>query len=1068
MRRECRTLSVRELETPLAEWLAQTARGRGGMLLITGELGAGRTSALRTAIERAGVQGFAVADSWCRGDAAEPPHLPLAALLETLCFELGEASKPLQEPLERWLQTPQAWHLPTRMIYPLREIARQRPLLLVIDDLHRAHENLQRTLLNWLVALRMEPIGLILTAASPLRGALADLQRAILEREAGEVWSLRPFTLSEVEAIVQERLPHTDRADLLARALYELTGGSPLYLNEILDSIAQLGDDSSQPLSAWIPQTLREALLRRLESLSAAEQEVARALSLFEGVAPRAALPAIVQQSERAVAKGVAALQSLGWIETQGVDELRWRNRLFREVVYSAMEPRQRAQGHERAVNALRCLNAPELAILPHLRRCTPTPERLTILHDAYLRLRLQLPSRSRLELLDACLEWASQLGDVARRLQLLCERPYLLFQLPDGLLHALDASQQALAALEAHPEADPQRELWTQVHCARAGQLAQLGRAREAQESLQELLAHPALTDTQRLMAELSLAYVYACQGDLRRAYEVHRAVWTRLRDNAAWLNRWSGVLHYTLRYALANGDQRLAHETLERVELWIAQPDCPQRIQILHQLMYAEMAWFHGRGAELQARARTILELAERSGEQLVALELWFLTLLYRQAQEALRVAERALQLAQHALGQEREAEWRYRKAQALLETGDYAAAVAAADEARRAALKIGNQWLLAKAWLLRAQACLMQQHLPDAADALQQAAPLVRTLNLPELECELALLQGLSEPDNAAHHAERAVQIAESWGHALYKGLAYALRGRALNYPADAEQGEILLAEYGAPCLLRVIAPRETPATITGGWDIFVQLLGEGSVRFRRAVLTRKQWASPRARALFAHLVLNGGAPVDTHTLLEQHFPHLDPDKARVNLQTVISAARRSLRKAFGDAAGDWIQHENGLYRWNPPHTWRVDAQEFESVAQDALSIPDPDEQLARLDEAVQLYAGDLLPEFADESWCALAHQRLRVLLLECLLARAQRLLVKGRLPDAAADCERVLQIDPADENALRLLLQIYQRLGRPRDALPFFQHAERCAPHTLSRATVELFEGLTVAR
>lgn len=1065
MRREGRTLSVRELETPLTDWLTQTARGRGGMLLITGELGSGRTSALRMAVEYARRQGFAVADSWCRGDATEPPHLPLATLLETLCFELGTISSPLQEPLERWLQAPQAWHLPTRMIYPLREIARQHPLLLALDDLHRAHENLQRTVLNWLVALRLEPIGLVLTAASPLRGVLADLQRAVLEREAGEVWTLRALTLSEVEAMVQTRLPHADRADLLCRALYELTGGSPLYLGEILDSIPQLGDETPPPLSAWIPQTRREALLRRLESLSASEQEVARALSLFESVAPRAALPIISQQSERAVARGVAALQALGWAETQGADELRWRNRLFREVVYSAMEPRQRAQGHERAVSALRRLNAPELAILLHLQRCTPTPERLTELHNAYLRLRLQLPSRLRLELLDTCLEWASQLGDVARRVHLLCERPYLLFQLPEGLLHALDASQQALAALEAHPEADPQRELWTQVHCARAGQLAQLGRTREAQESLQELLAHPTLNDTQRLMAQLSLAYVYACQGDLRRAYEAHRAVWTRLRDNEAWLSRWSGVLHYTLRYALALGDLRLAHETLERVEQWMAQPDCPQRTQILHQLMYAETAWFHGRGAELQARARTILELTERSGEHLVALEPWFLTLLYRQSQEALRVAERALYLAQHALGQEREADWLYRKAQALLETGDYAAAASVADEARRAALKIGNQWLLGKAWLLRAQAHLMQQHLSAAVDALQQAAPLVRALNLPELECELALLQGLTDSDNAAQHAEHAVALAEAWGHTLYKGLAYALRGHTLNRPTDIEQGEILLAEYGAPRLLSAIAPRETPAAILGGWDIFVQLLGEGSVRFRHAVLTRKQWASPRARALFAHLALHGGAPVDTHTLLEQHFPHLDPDKARVNLQTVISAARRSLRKAFGEAAGDWIRHENGLYRWNPPHTWRVDAQEFESVAQDALGIADPDAQLARLDEAIQRYTGDLLPEFADEPWCALAHQRVRVLLLECLLARAQRLLVKGRLTDAAADCERILQFDPADENALRLLLQIYQQLGRPRDTLPFFLHAKRYAPDTLSQATTALFSGLS---
>ncbi len=1065
MRRECRTLSVRELETPLEAWLSQTVQGRGGVLLVTGDAGTGRTRALRLALELARTHGFAVADGWCRGDAAEPPHLPLLALLETLCYELNDAAATLHEPLERWRQNPQAWHLPTRLIYPLRDIARQRPLLLALDDLHHAHENLQRTLLNWLVAMRLEPIGLILTAATPLRGALADLQRAVQEREAGEVWTLRPFNLTEVETLAQARMPHQARTEHLSRALYELTGGNPLYLGEILDGMPLLSEDMPASLSGWIPQTLREALMRRLESLTPPERKVAYALSLFESVAPRDVLSPIAQQSERAAEKGVAALQALGWLEAQGANELRWRNRLFREVVYSAQDPRMRTQGHARAVEVLRQHGASELSVLQHLRHCAPTPQRLTELHDAYLRLRPNLPPRQRLELLDACLEWASQLGDTLRRVQLLCDRPYLLFQLPDGLLHALDASQQALAALEAHPEADPSRELRTQVLCARAGQLTQLGRAREAQESLQELLATPDLGDSQRLMAELSLAYVCACQGDLRRAYEIHRAVWTRLRHNEAWLNRWSGVLHYTLRYALANGDAVLAQQTLEQVEHWNAQPDCPLRIQMLYQMMHAETAAFHGRGAELQARARAILDLAEQSGEQLAALEPWFLTLLYRQPLEALRVAERALQLAQHALGQEREAEWRYRRAQALLEMDDYDSALAQADEARRAALKMGNQWLIAKAWLLHAQARRLQNRLPDARDAIQQAIPFVRTLNLPELECELAILQAIAPPEIDADNAERAVQIAQAWGHALYRGWALILRGRACNRPADTEQGELLLAEYGAPRLMLAVKPSELSGARNEGWDIYIQLLGDYTLRYRDAVMPRKRWASPRARALCAHFILQGGAPTEMYTLLEQHFPHLDPDKARVNLQTVISAARRSLRQAFGESAGDWIHFENGLYRWNPPHTWNTDLRAFEAAAQDALSIANPDEQLARLSEAIQLYKGDLLPEFADEPWCALAHQRARVLLVECLLARAQRLLVKGQLNNASDDCERILRIDPADENALRLMLETCRRLGRPRDALPFFQQAQRDAPDTLSPATVAILKDLS---
>lgn len=1010
------------------------------------------------------MQGFAVADSWCRGDAAEPPHLPLSALLDALQYELGTLGAPLQEPLERWQQNPQAWHLPTRLIYPLREIARQRPLLLALDDLHRAHENLQRTLLNWLIALRLEPIGLVLTATTPLRGALAELQRALTEREAGELWTLRPFSQSEIEAILHEHA--LTPSAILARTVYELTKGNPLFLSEILNSLAGGDRDVLEDPSMWIPDTLRDALLRRFHALSSTDQEVARTVSLFENIAPYAAIPLITQQSERAVARGISALQGLGWLEIHSGTDLLWRNRLFREVVYSTIDARVRNQLHARAVEALLQINAPEPTILQQLCACQPTPERLAQLFQSYTRVRGQMPLRLRLQLLESGLRWATQLNDTRIRVQMLCERPYLLFQLPDGLLHALDASQQAIAALEAHPETDPQGELRVQIVCARAGQLTQLGRNREAQESLMQLLQMPALGDAQRLMAELSLAYVYACHGDLRSAYEIHRAVAERLLSDERWLARWSGVLQYTLRYALANGDTELAQKTLERVEIWNAHPSGSTRLQMLYQAIYAEFAYFNGRGAEHQARTRVILELAEELGEYLTALESRFFNILYRQPQEAVRIAQRALQLAQYALGQEREAEWRYRQAQALLEAGRDAEAIAEAEEARRSALKIGNQWLTAKVWMLLALARLAMHQPQEAAHALQQASPLLSTLQLPELECEYALLSGLMDETQALQHATRAVEIAESWGHALYRGWAYALRARVLDNPEDAERAELLLTEYGATMLHKLIAPKLRPAQSNS--DIVVKLLGETQVRFRGAVMTQRHWASPRARALFAHLVILGGAPIDAYTLMEQHFPHLNPEKARVNLQTVISAARRSLRKTFGERAGDWILHENGVYRWAPTYVWRLDLHDFEAIARDALAIADPEAQLARLNEAINLYQGDLLPEFAHETWVSLIHQNARVLYLECLLARAQRFYVKVQLNAALADCERILKHDPADENAMCLTLKIYHQLGRAADARRLYEQTQTYLEDTLgsslSHTTLRTYESL----
>jgi hypothetical protein len=337
-------------------------------------------------------------------------------LLESLAYDAGEPAAPLQDALDKWSQNPQAWHLASRLIYPLRELARRQPILLLIDDLHRAHENLQRIIVNWLITLRVEPIGLATTAATPHKSQLLrELEQAIGERAAGEVWSLRMLTREETAQRVRTMLGNPPDADALAGALHDLTGGNPLFLSEILTSLQADTTHTPASLASLIPQSLREGVLRRFESLPKQAQDIGRALSLMDDALYPDAAQAMLGLSDSAFAKGLDALISLGWLERRADGQLAWRNRVFREVVASTLEPHERARWHERLAAALERTGAPELALLTQWRDCAPTAERLQRMRDAYLRLRAQLPPRQRLEIVDSCLHAASQLGDGRR-----------------------------------------------------------------------------------------------------------------------------------------------------------------------------------------------------------------------------------------------------------------------------------------------------------------------------------------------------------------------------------------------------------------------------------------------------------------------------------------------------------------------------------------------------------------------------------------------------------------------------------------------------------------------------
>ncbi|MFQ3609893.1 MAG: BTAD domain-containing putative transcriptional regulator [Fimbriimonadales bacterium] len=1067
-------------------WLEQVQSGRGGVLLIAGEMGTGRTSFLRDTLQMAQRHyGLLTADTWCQGEPWEPAWFPLSNLIEQVILRVNncELTAPLQELLSKWLDSPQSWHIPMRMIRPLRALARQHPLLLAIDDFHLAHESTVRLIQSWLPHIRLEPLGIVLTLRQPIeRAILNELVRACTTHEVAQTIALRAFTYEELHAQVHQAHAELANNPQFIRALWELTQGNPLFVSEILRTVKSLPMDWHQAhdLTPLIPTSLRATILNRMDALPEPVQDLLRWVSCFEGAVAPEILAQLTRSSTRALQSQIATLRQTNWFQPAGSKSpLLWQNRLVREVVYETLSPSERAQRHADIAQALEATGGSERDRLYHWMRTAPSEEVLNRLWRAYQQLRGHLPAPFRLELLQHCLQMAEALHRNDIRIALLGELPYLLYILPDGLLKALDASERVLAELAAHPELDRERSLWVQVSCARAGQLAQMGRAAQARAQLESLLSDPDLTPHQRVMAQLSLAYTWACQGNLRSAYEIHRALWETISQDAQWLRRWIGILRYALQYALACGDVSFAEQIVRYLP---EDPDETARtVRLLRQMMLADLAFFQGDSAQQQYRARILHEASSDEYEMSAFYEGWFLTLLYREPSEAVRVADQTLNLVRQAVGYERETEWRYLKALALIESEQFDQAMAELRELRKLALKLDNRLMSARALLAQIQLALWGYPTEPVETLMALLPPLVDALALPEVEVQYYTLQSAhalsqADPEHARAMAERAVQIAESWGHAFYRGWAHLQYALCLaeqddpNARHEWEQAESLLASYGAPQVLkrahRTLQSAETPQA----WEMTIRLLGEVQIRYRRKTLGREGWASPRARAIVCHLILAKGQPLSWQTLCEQHFPHFDPEweRTRVNLQTTISAARRSLRNAFGTEAGNWIAHEAGSYRWLPPHSWTTDVLEFERVALDALALSDSEEQKARLQVAIQLYPGDLTPEFKGELWCEPYAHYLRSLYIECLMTYANAEFLAGAVQRAMEYAERALQCDPCNESAVRLLMRAHTQLGSKQEALHLYAKCQQTLKTVLeakpSEPTRQLYESI----
>ena len=202
--------------------ITQASTGVGGVVLLTGEPGVGKTQLARAGTERAA--GAMVSWGACRESEGAPPLWPWLQVLRYLGgpgIATGAA--------EGAEGAPARYRLYERVGSALRERAEARPHLVVIDDLHRADEASLRLLAYLSETLWPAAIGLVVTyrdtevaPASLVANVVAGLARGPGRRRC-ELAGLSEASVARW--LGAAGLDGVDPADLYAR-----TGGNPLFI----------------------------------------------------------------------------------------------------------------------------------------------------------------------------------------------------------------------------------------------------------------------------------------------------------------------------------------------------------------------------------------------------------------------------------------------------------------------------------------------------------------------------------------------------------------------------------------------------------------------------------------------------------------------------------------------------------------------------------------------------------------------------------------------------------------------------------------------------------------------
>ena len=186
--------------------------------------------------------------------------------------------------------------------------------------------------------------------------------------------------------------------------------------------------------------------------------------------------------------------------------------------------------------------------------------------------------------------------------------------------------------------------------------------------------------------------------------------------------------------------------------------------------------------------------------------------------------------------------------------------------------------------------------------------------------------------------------------------------------------------------------------------------------------------------KPRALLAILLLHAGEPVSSDRLVEDLWAARPPATATKVLHTYVS----QLRKALGN---DVIVTRSGGYELRV-EPGALDLHRFERLVAEARESAPP-AAAENLREALALWRGPPLAEFAFEPWAQGEIGRLEERRLAALQDRIEADLALGRAADLVGELERLVAEHPLLERLRGQLMLALYRSGRQAEALEAYR-------------------------
>ncbi len=379
---------AKELEDLLAR-LDATEQGKGGLVLIGGEPGVGKTRLVEAVLLEARRRGHFCAVGHCYEMDGTPPYLPflehlefgsrvvppgrLRAVLGDGAAEIARIMPALRQlfpdiPAPLDLPPDQQRHLLfTKYREYAERSARNLPFVLLFDDLHWADEStlqLLEHLAPHFVRQRILALGTYRDVELEVGRPFAkSLERLLRQRLADRIM-LRRMPESDVAALLAS-LGAPDAPQALVDAIYRATEGNPFFVEEVFRHLREEGrmlDADGRWLPELsideldVPEGVRLVIGRRLERVSDDCRAVLTAGAVIGARFAFNVLESLGELDVDAILDALDQAEKAGLILSQQVGrETRYSfaHELIRQTLLGTLSPPRRQRRHLRTADAI-------------------------------------------------------------------------------------------------------------------------------------------------------------------------------------------------------------------------------------------------------------------------------------------------------------------------------------------------------------------------------------------------------------------------------------------------------------------------------------------------------------------------------------------------------------------------------------------------------------------------------------------------------------------------------------------------------------------------------------------